>query len=317
RQRGDARRQQIGPAQKRARTRLTLAQAHDRLRLAQLVIQLDRVAGRRPAGRERARGIVEEDGNRDPPPLAHDPVPEPRQGQRLRPAADQHELPAARHAHALERVANLAARPPQPVAEQGLRDVDDERGDERRREHRRERRALGRRECLPHPAAEGLEVGLPDRAHVRERAASSSRSSRWTSCGTAWPPLIFITWPTRKPNVASRPASTCATGPGCSAITARTSGRSASSPLWTATPWRASSSSTVPGSSGSQAKTCFATGPGSVRSPTRARKARNRAPGTREAHSAMLQPRSFRTRSSSVMTQLLASLAPPSGTLAS
>ena len=43
-------------------------------------------------------------------------------------------------------------------------------------------------------------------------ATSSSRlSSSLTSFGLALPPLPFITWPTRKPNVCCLPARYCAT----------------------------------------------------------------------------------------------------------
>src|SRR6185295_10780486 len=114
--------------------------------------------------------------------------------------------------------------------------VHDQRRDERRRKQRRERRALRRHQRFAHPPAERLEFGILDGAHERARSASSSRSRRCTSCGTAWPPLFFITWPTRKPNGRSSPASTCAATAACSSSTARTNGRRTSAPLMAAPP---------------------------------------------------------------------------------
>src|SRR5688572_22212429 len=61
---------------------------------------------------------------------------------------------------------------------------------------------------------------------------NSLRSRSFTSLGFAFPPVAFITWPTRKPNVPVLPPRICATASRFASITARTFDRIArSSPI--------------------------------------------------------------------------------------
>src|SRR5882672_10549393 len=66
---------------------------------------------------------------------------------------------------------------------------------------------------------------------------SSSRFSSWlASFGLALPPLPFITWPTRNPNVWCLPARYCAAASALFAMTSRTIASNAPSSLFCASP---------------------------------------------------------------------------------